>query len=130
MGNTPRKKPTSGVRGPSGALRAGGSPTRPTGATPSARRRLERISAPILVTLSRTPKWLLVIAMALLLFFGMIQSGSLAWLGALLLGILTVFFGWLLAVAWPVLPTSGRLLRGVVVIALAGLTVLKALGRV
>jgi len=68
-------------------------------------------------------------ALAVLFVFGMIQSGPLAWLGALILGLLTLFFLWLLVLSWPAIPASGRLLRGIVVIALAGVTVLKAMGR-
>jgi len=60
---------------------------------------------------------------------GMIQTGSLAWLGALILGLLTVFFLWLLVLSWPAVPASGRMLRGIVVVALAGGAVLKAMGR-
>ncbi len=80
--------------------------------------------------LARTPKWLLIIGLGLLLFLGMIQTGSLAWLGAILLGVLAVFFGWLLAVAWPALSMNGRVLRGLIVVALAALAVLKVLGRI
>lgn len=123
------KKPA--VRGPGGAARARGTTGRsappPTG--DSGRARLERISAPFLVRLSRTPKWLLIIGLGLLLFLGLIQTGPLRWLGAALLGLVAVFFTWLLAVAWPALPTNGRMLRLLVVAALTALAVLKALGR-
>ena len=116
-----------GVRGPRG----------PQGSTPKAAPArassdlspLQRISLPLLTRLSRMPKWLLVMALAVLFVFGMIQSGPLAWLGALILGLLTLFFLWLLVLSWPAIPASGRLLRGIVVIALAGVTVLKAMGR-
>jgi hypothetical protein len=67
--------------------------------------------------------------LSVLLVLGMIQTGSLAWLGALILGLLTLFFLWLLVLSWPAIPPSGRMLRGIVVVALAGATVLKALGR-
>ena len=80
-------------------------------------------------TLTRFPRWLLLVATGLMLFLGLIQTGSLTWLGVLLLGIVTVFFAWLLALSWPAVPPSGRLLRLVVVAALAGITVLKAMGR-
>lgn len=116
-----------GVRGPRG----------PQGSTPKAAPAraasdlspLQRFSLPLLTRLSRMPKWLLVMALAVLFVFGMVQSGSLAWLGALILGLLTLFFLWLLVLSWPAIPASGRLLRGIVVIALAGVTVLKAMGR-
>ena len=116
-----------GVRGPRG----------PQGSTPKAAPArassdlpaLQRISLPLLTRLSRMPKWLLVVALAVLFVFGMIQSGPLAWLGALILGLLTLFFLWLLVLSWPAIPASGRLLRAIVVVALAGVTVLKAMGR-
>ena len=116
-----------GVRGPRG----------PQGPTPKAAPArassdlspLQRISLPLLPRLSRMPKWLLVVALSVLFVFGMIQSGPLAWLGALLLGLLTLFFLWLLVLSWPAIPASGRLLRAIVVVALAGVTVLKAMGR-
>jgi hypothetical protein len=88
------------------------------------------VSLPLLTRLSRVPKWAVVVVLAVLLVFGMIQTGSLAWLGALILGLLTLFFLWLLVLSWPAIPASGRLLRGVVVVALAGVTVLKAMGRI
>ena len=123
-----------GPRGPAGSGAAGsgsgasGQPTpRPrTGAelTP-----LQRMSLPLLTRLTRLPKWLIVIVLAVLLVLGMIQTGSLAWLGALILGLLAVFFLWLLLLSWPAIPASGRMLRGIVVVALAGAAVLKALGR-
>lgn len=116
-----------GVRGPRG----------PQGPTPKAAPArassdlspLQRISLPLLTRLSRMPKWLLVVALSVLFVFGMIQSGPLAWLGALILGLLTLFFLWLLVLSWPAIPASGRLLRAIVVVALAGVTVLKATGR-
>jgi hypothetical protein len=88
------------------------------------------VSLPLLTRLSRVPKWAVVVVLAVLLVFGMIQTGPLAWLGALILGLLTLFFLWLLVLSWPAIPASGRLLRGVVVVALAGVTVLKAMGRI
>jgi hypothetical protein len=90
---------------------------------------LQRISLPLLTRLTRLPKWLIVVVMAVLLVFGMIQTGSLAWLGAFILGMLAVFFLWLLVLSWPAIPASGRMLRGIVVLALAGAAVLKAMGR-
>ena len=121
-----------GPRGPQGSGSGSGSgsgqpaarPGGPAGLTP-----LQRISLPLLTRLSRLPKWALVIGLAVVLVLGMIQTGPLAWLGALLLGVLTLFFMWLLVLSWPAIPASGRLLRGIVVVALAGATVLKAMGR-
>ncbi|MEY3733227.1 MAG: hypothetical protein RL347_586 [Actinomycetota bacterium] len=125
-----------GVRGPrgpqapgsgAGSPRQGPSASRP--ASPADLTPLQRISLPLLTRMTRMPKWLLVVVLSVLLVLGMIQTGSLAWLGALILGLLTLFFLWLLVLSWPAIPASGRMLRGIVVVALAGATVLKALGR-
>ncbi len=116
-----------GVRGPRGPQ--GSTPKAAPARASSELSPLQRISLPLLTRLSRMPKWLLVVALSVLFVFGMIQSGPLAWLGALILGLLTLFFLWLLVLSWPAIPASGRLLRAIVVVALAGVTVLKALGR-
>ena len=109
-----------GVRGPQG-------PTGPEGPADSA---LHRISLPIMRALTRFPRWLLLVLTGLFLFLGLIQTGDLTWLGVVFLSIVTIFFAWLLALSWPAVPPSGRLLRGLVVIALIGITVLKAMGRI
>ncbi len=118
-----------GVRGPRGPASGGSAPAprqQPSGElTP-----LQKISLPFITRLSRLPRWAVVIALAVLLVLGMVQTGPLAWLGALILGVLTLFFAWLLVLSWPAIPGSGRLLRLVVVVALAGLTVLKAMGSI
>ena len=119
-----------GVRGPRGP-QGSGQPTRQ--ATPSRAPQelsaFQRASLPLLTRLTLMPKWLIVVLLAVLLVLGMIQTGSVAWLGALILGLLTLFFLWLLVLSWPAIPPSGRLLRAIVVVALAGATVLKAIGR-
>lgn len=122
-----------GVRGPRGPQGSGGSgqpaPSPQPSRSPQELTPLQRISLPLLTRLTRLPKWLIVVVLSVLLVLGMIQTGSLAWLGALILGLLTMFFLWLLVLSWPAIPPSGRMLRGIVVVALAGVTVLKALGR-
>lgn len=120
-----------GVRGPRGP-QGSGQPSSPSPVPRPAQdlSPLQRVSLPLLTRLSRVPKWAVVVGLAVLLVFGMIQTGPLAWLGALILGLLTLFFLWLLVLSWPAIPASGRLLRGVVVVALAGVTVLKAMGRI
>lgn len=120
-----------GVRGPRGPQGSGQpTPAKPTPSrSPQELTTFQRVSLPLLTRLTRLPKWLLVVVLSALLVLGMIQTGSLAWLGALILGLLTLFFLWLLLLSWPAIPASGRMLRGVVVVALAGATVLKAMGR-
>lgn len=116
-----------GVRGPRGPQ--GSTPKASPARAPQDLTPLQRISLPLLTRLSGVPKWLVVVVLATLLVLGMIQTGALAWLGALILGVLTLFFLWLLVLSWPAIPASGRLLRAIVVVALAGATVLKAMGR-
>jgi len=120
-----------GVRGPRGPQGAGPSsqPASTTARSPQELTAFQRMSLPLLTRLTRLPKWLIVVVLSVLLVLGMIQTGSLAWLGALILGLLTLFFLWLLVLSWPAIPPSGRMLRGIVVVALAGAAVLKAMGR-
>jgi hypothetical protein len=84
---------------------------------------------PILVMLDRLPRWLVVVVMGSLLFLGLIQTGDLAWLGGVLLLIVTGFLFWLLVLAWPVLPTQARIMRTVVVGGAFGIAILKFMGR-
>jgi len=79
----------------------------------------------VLVAMQRVPRWLVVIIMAVCLFLGLIQSGSLAWLGGILLLIVAAFLGWLVTLSWPVISPASRVLRVVVVAALVGIAILK-----
>ena len=90
---------------------------------------MERFSAPLVLKLHAMPRWLVPILLAVFLFVGLITSGPWTWLGALLLGIVTLFVAWLSALAWPVLTPGSRLARVIITLALAGVTVLKAMGR-
>jgi hypothetical protein len=83
---------------------------------------------PLLVTLNRLPRWIIVVLMGSLLFLGLIQTGDLAWLGGIFLAIVALFLGWLLVLAWPVLPVQARLIRAVVVAAATGVAILKFTG--
>ena len=121
------KKQPSGVRGP-GQLRGGARPMETPGES-GFRRRLNKASLPLLFVLTRTPRWLLVVVLAVLLLLGLIQSGPLAWLGALILGLLAVFFAWLTAVSWPRIHGGGRVIRVLIVVVLAGYAVFKATGQ-
>lgn len=108
-----------------------GRPTREAPVTPAtgARRTLEVKTGPLLVMIHSMPRWVLPVTLAAALFFGLLLDGSWAWLGAILLGIIAVFLAWLLALSWPLLSASSRVIRVVVVFAVAGLAILKALGR-
>lgn len=124
-----------GVRGPGGPSpdRGGrrdqtpGEQGLPAGASHDSA--LHRASLPVMRAITRVPQWLLLVLTGVFLLFGLIQTGDLIWLGVVLLSIVTLFFAWLLALAWPAVPASGRVLRSLVVLALIGITILKAMGR-
>lgn len=127
------KNEPKGVRGPRGPHAAnaasGGQRPAPRTGQPGGRNAVERASLPLLTAVSRVPRWLVVVIMATLLFLGLVQTGALAWLGALMLLVVAAFLGWLLLLAWPALPAGSRATRLVVVLALIGIAVFKAMGR-
>ena len=107
-------------------------PTQQPPARPSSgqsRQSLERGSIPILTKLVAIPRWLIVVLMGAFLFLGLIQTGSLSWLGGIFLLIVGGCLGWLLALSWPVLTPGRRATRLIIVVAVLGLAVLKFLGR-
>mgnify|MGYP006276779523 CR=1 FL=1 len=114
-------KPTPGVRGP------GGPSNEPT---PKASRRseLERRSFPMLAFFTRVPKWLLIVTMAGLLFAGFVFP--VAWVGGILLLLVVAFLVWLVLLSWPVLNTSSKLLRVIVIVALLGVTYFRFIGKI
>ena len=139
-GEQPRKKGSmpDGVRGPGGppspqgtGSRGPGSARLPMGAAGASSRRqaLERASYPILARLHAMPRWIIVIAPAVLLFLGLVLSGPWAWVGGLCLLLVWAFVAWLTALSWPALSPGSRLFRLLVVLALAGVVVLKFMGR-
>jgi hypothetical protein len=119
-GGPPGSRPEPAARVPMGAASPNPSP---------ARTRFEDRSRPLLERLHRMPRWLIVILPAVFLFLGLVLKGPWAWVGGLCLAIVTVFLAWLTALSWPALTSGSRLMRGLVVVALAGITVLKFMGR-
>ena len=93
--------------------------------TTSGRDRLERRSLPILMTLRRVPQWVLFLAVLGCVVGGLLLTGPLA--GALL-GVVAVFLGWLLLLAWPRLTRGQRLLRGLSIAVIAGSAIWRVLG--
>jgi hypothetical protein len=118
-----------GIRGPQGPAGSGRTPKPGRAQRSGSDSALHRASMPIMGMLTRFPRWLLLILTGLFLFLGLIQTGPWTWLGVVFLSIVTVFFAWLLALSWPAVPTAGRIIRLIVVVALIGITVLKAMGR-
>ncbi len=86
-----------------------------------------RHSAGPLVVLHRLPTVLVPILMGVLLVAGLV----LPWPAAgLLLLVVAVFLGWLLALSWPIISWPGRITRGLAVLALVVMTVLRLTGKI
>ncbi|MDA8372216.1 MAG: hypothetical protein M0026_20435 [Nocardiopsaceae bacterium] len=117
-----RKGPTSGSTGRQGAARP--LPQGDAFYTPNAsalRREVERRSAVPLVWLHNAPRWILPVTLAGVFVAGLVLAGI---AGALLLGLLAVFFAWLAFLAWPGLRTGERAMRVIVILTLLGLGLL------
>lgn len=69
---------------------------------------LERFSAPLLVLLSRIPRWLLIVIVLALTFGGLLIDSA---LGGVLLLVMALFLVWLAIIGWPRLSATGRVLR-------------------
>jgi len=78
----------------------------------------------VLLLLRRMPQWVLFLVVLGLVVGGLFLTGPLA--GALL-GLVAIFLGWLLLVAWPRLTEAQRLVRGLTIIVLAGAAIWRAL---
>jgi hypothetical protein len=113
----PGRAQARAARGRASSGRPGGPPGQSPRAGLRARSRIERASAGPLVILSRIPRWLLAILVVIALVAGLAVQGP---VGAAFLLALAVFLGWLLALAWPVLPPGSRWARaGAVALVLA-----------
>jgi predicted metal-binding membrane protein len=85
-----------------------------------------RHSAGPLIVLHRLPTVLVPILMGLLLVAGLMLPWPVA---GLLLLVVGVFLGWLLALSWPIISWPGRIIRGLAVLALLAMTVLRLMGK-
>ena len=99
------------------------------GSQGSSRAGFERRSFPFLRALHSMPRWLVVVLPALLLFAGLVLTGSWAWLGGIALTLVGVFLAWLTALSWPALGSGSRAMRVLVVIGVFGIAILKFMGR-
>lgn len=122
-----RSNGPSGVRGPGGPPKR--RPTSPARQPSDAQATFYRLSAPGIKVLHRLPRWIPAVVPGIMLFLGLVLTGPLAWLGALLLFLVLSFLLWLLALSWPRLTTGSRVGRLAVIIGLFGLVVLKVVGR-
>lgn len=122
----PNRRPSVPQSGPRAPRSGASSRPGPTPATPgSFRAGLERASYPLLVRITRMPKWLLGLLTGGLLIAGLMAP--LPW-GLIAMAIVALFLTWLLALAWPKLDTSGRLVRGAVAVAAITVVVARATG--
>lgn len=124
---TPNRRPAApAVRTRAPGLTAARRPTpalpdKPSGIGAS----LGRASTAVLLWLSRAPRWLVGLVAAAVLLGGLIAP--LPW-GPLLLGLVTLFLGWLLFLAWPALDAGGRAIRAAVVVLAFAATIGRAVG--
>ena len=86
---------------------------------------LHRMSAPLLLRLHAMPRWVVPILLAVLLVTGFALEG---WAGALPLAVVGIFLGWLLALSWPLIRPTSRLIRLVVVAAVLATAWLEVAG--
>jgi hypothetical protein len=133
--NRPRQRRTANRRPstPSARTRAP-QPTgqrRPTSAGPAGTRGfrggLERASLPLITRLHQAPRWLVGALPGVVLLAGLLTP--IPW-GPALLGFVTLFLGWLLALSWPRLEPKSRLIRTSVVVLLTAFVVARAAGLV
>lgn len=90
------------------------------------RSRFEDVSRGPLVVLSRIPKALIIIGLAALLVGGLMLP--VPW-GPICLVLIGLFLGWLLALSWPAIPGSSRMLRLLTVLLVFCAAYLRASGR-
>lgn len=128
-----------GVRGPQGPARPATSPTNRASTQRPQQRRANIPTSPndsLLVRFSRrpltwlhgAPRWLIVVVMAVALVAGLILTGPFTVLGGALLLLVALLLTWLLALAWPVLNSTSRIIRLFAVVSLTGVGILKILG--
>ena len=91
------------------------SPRRPDSARPQSA--LARISTPALMRLHAMPRWLLPAVTAVLMLGGLLASSAI--LAAAMLSLLLLMLLWLVALSWPLLSWLARLMRLMVLVALA-----------
>lgn len=93
------------------------------------RRRFEEISLPWVQRLNGLPKFVIIVTPGMLLFLGLAFTGSLAWIGGILLLIVALILTWLTALSWPIITIGPKVVRVVVIVVVFGFAVLKFRGR-
>lgn len=87
---------------------------------------VERRSATAVVFLHRMPRWILLVAVFVLLVIGMAGTG---WVAAAGLLVLAAALGWFASLNWPALDGSGRVLRLAALAVLVGFALGRGIGR-
>ncbi|GAA2267857.1 DUF6703 family protein [Actinomadura sp. NPDC048955] len=87
---------------------------------------VERRSATAVVFLHRMPRWILLVAVFVLLVIGMAGTG---WVAAAGLLVLAAALGWFAYLNWPALDGSGRVLRLAALAVLVGFALGRGIGR-
>ncbi|MFI0409820.1 DUF6703 family protein [Actinomadura sp. 3N508] len=87
---------------------------------------VERWSAAPVVFLHRLPRWVLLVAVFVLLVIGMAGTG---WVAAAAVLVLAVALAWFAFLNWPALDGSGRALRVVALVVLVGFALGRGIGR-
>jgi hypothetical protein len=105
----PRQSGTGGTRRSTGGQQNSGAP-RPTSTSTGTRKQIEDASRPTLVKLSSLPRLVVPLGTLVLVVLGLFAPLPIA-LPALAL--VFFFFAWIAYLSWPVVPTGGRVLRGV-----------------
>jgi len=103
------RKPRPSGKGGSQGGKGGGAP-RTASTSTGTRKQVEDASRPTLVKLSSLPRLVVPLGTLVLVALGLFAPLSIA-LPALAL--LFFFFAWIAYLSWPVVPTGGRVLRGV-----------------
>ena len=101
------RKPRQSGKGASGK---GGGASRPASTSTGTRKQIEDASRPTLVKLSSLPRLVVPLGTLVLVVIGLFAPLPIA-LPALAL--IFVFFAWIAYLSWPVVPTGGKVLRGV-----------------
>jgi hypothetical protein len=85
------------------------------------RKRLEKVSAPYLVRLHALPRWVLPVVLTVVLLIGLLANPAQPagfWIGFFALLFIGLVLVWLLALSWPLLSRSSKVLRVLVALLL------------
>lgn len=83
---------------------------------------MEKASAPLLLTLTQAPRWIVTFVPLILVLLGFFLPLA---LGLVALGIFFVFTGWLAYLSWPRADLKARLIRVVMLALVVALTVVR-----